>query len=281
MSQVYVITGSTKGIGYGLARELIARGQKVVVNGRTSKAVDAAVEALTRQQKHQVEALVADHVAGFPADIALKQQVQALFDFAMTTFGRVDCWINNAAISPDTELDLISDTVVHEALATNVAGTLLGCQVAAKGMKAQSPPGGRIYFVEGLGTDGRQMGSMSAVYGSTKYANAYLAEAIKMDLKAEGKIQIGCIQPGMVMTDLLLNRYRRDPSCRAEVKKICNILAEPEAVVTPWLADGLVAGKLTLRWLTGMGIMWRFLSAPCSSRDLFEKVDKEIAEAGA
>jgi hypothetical protein len=79
-----------------------------------------------------------------------------------------------------------------------------------------------------------------------------------------------------VMTDLLLARYRRDPSCRDETKKICNILAEPETTVTPWLADGLIAEKLTLRYLTTAGILARFLSAPFSSRNLFEEVDKEI-----
>ena len=113
-------------------------------------------------------------------------------------------------------------------------------QVATAGMKAQ-PGGGRIYFVEGLGSDGRQMGSSSALYGSSKFCNAYLASAFEADLAAQkiSHVRIGRLQPGMVMTDLLLAQYKRsDPAGRAEFKKICNILAEPESAVTPWLADG-------------------------------------------
>ena len=271
--QVYVVTGSTKGIGFGLARELLLRGQQVVVNGRSQAKVDEAVALL--KEKHP-----ASEVHGLAGNVAEKEDAQRLWDFAVKKFGRVDCWINNAGTSPGLDLlDMQQDTVA-EVLATNVQGTVFGCQVAIAGMKKQQS-GGRVYFMEGLGTDGRQMGPETAMYGASKYCNSYLATAFENVLKSSGKIQIGRLQPGMVMTDLLLARYKKDPAYRTQFKKICNVLAEPETTVTPWLADGLVAGKLVIRYLTVSGIVGRFLSAPFKSRDLFAEVDRELAESEA
>lgn len=330
--EVYVITGSTRGIGYGLGRELLHRDQIVIVNGRSAASVDKALSRLTVDVSGATLVKVpptsaSDYtkkcLAGFAADVRDKNQLQNLFDFAVSLFGRVDCWINNAAVSPDTDWQTMSAHLVSETLATNIAGTLFGCQVAAAGMKKQID-GGRIYFVEGLGSDGRQVNAFTTVYGATKFCNSYLAESVAatvmnsasstenvLDAATEqggttsdlpvllatripgsdddeffppspttesmGKVRIGRLQPGMVMTDLLLGRYRRDPSARSGIKKIFNILADLETTVTPWLADGLVGGKLVLRWLTVGVVLKRFLLAPFSTRDLFEEVDREIA----
>jgi NAD(P)-dependent dehydrogenase (short-subunit alcohol dehydrogenase family) len=276
---VYIVTGSTRGIGFGLARELLTRGQKVVVNGRAAEKVAAAVAAL-KEHASRLLGGFADNVAGCEGDVASKPDMKRLFDFGVATFGKVDCWICNAAVSPGEDLTDISPEAIAETLATNVAGTLHGCQVAMAGMKAQAE-GGRIYFVEGLGSDGRHMSSSSAVYGCSKYCNAYLAAAFEADLAAQKitKVRIGRLQPGMVITDLLLARYKRDPAGRAQFKKICNILAEPESTVTPWLADGLIRQKLLLRYLTAGSVVGRFLSAPFKQRDLFEHVDRELAAA--
>jgi len=270
--QVYVVTGSTRGIGFGLARELLLRGQHVVVNGRTQEKVDEALANL--RQGHGKGKGAVQGVAG---DVRNKADVQRLWDFAVQNFGRVDCWINNAALSPGVDLLDLDMETARATFGCNVEGTLFGCQVAVAGMKGQ-PNGGRIYFMEGLGTDGRQMGSETVCYGATKYANAYLASAFESELRGSNKIRIGRLQPGMVITDLLLSKYKRDPAYRPQFRKICNILAEPESEVTPWLADGLVAQKLVLRYLTTAGIIGRFLSAPFKSRDLFADVDKALAE---
>ena len=207
--------------------------------GRTEEKVSAAVAALKEHAARLIGGF-GDNVVGCSGDVTAKPDMQKLWDFGVESFGKIDCWICNAAVSPGVELADVSPEAVMETLATNVAGTLHGCQVATAGMKAQ-PGGGRIYFVEGLGSDGRQMGSSSALYGSSKFCNAYLASAFEADLAAQkiSHVRIGRLQPGMVMTDLLLARYKRsDPAGRAEFKKICNILAEPESAVTPWLADG-------------------------------------------
>src|SRR5437868_1872544 len=90
-NKVIVITGSTRGIGLGMAREFLQRGQQVVISGRTP---DSTANAVT-----QLSASYADRVVGQPCDVGDYAQVEALWDAAVARFGRVDIWINNAGTS--------------------------------------------------------------------------------------------------------------------------------------------------------------------------------------
>ena len=75
-----VITGSTRGIGYGLADSFLALDCDVTVSGRTLAGVERAVEALS--SKHQTE-----NAFGHPCDVTRFEQVQALWDAAANRFG--------------------------------------------------------------------------------------------------------------------------------------------------------------------------------------------------
>ncbi|MEM9954868.1 MAG: SDR family NAD(P)-dependent oxidoreductase [Chloroflexota bacterium] len=69
-----VITGSTRGIGFGLAQQFLERGCKVVVNGRSQASVDKAVAQLGSWRQNLI---------GIPADITEESQVQTLWDSAV------------------------------------------------------------------------------------------------------------------------------------------------------------------------------------------------------
>ena len=84
-----VITGSTRGIGRGLAENFLARGCKVVVSGRQAEGVAAVVTELAGRHGEE-------NVAGKACDISDGSQLQGLWDEAASRFGRVDIWINNA-----------------------------------------------------------------------------------------------------------------------------------------------------------------------------------------
>ncbi len=91
MTKTIVITGSTRGIGFGLAHEFLQRGCRVMVNGRSQSAVDATMKTLA--DRHG-----ADRVGGCPADMTVYDQVQTLWDQSIERFGRIDIWINNAGV---------------------------------------------------------------------------------------------------------------------------------------------------------------------------------------
>ncbi|HFB52617.1 MAG TPA: SDR family NAD(P)-dependent oxidoreductase, partial [Anaerolineae bacterium] len=78
-----VITGSTRGIGRGLATEFLKRGCNVVISGRTADTVERALAELRRD-------FPAGRIAGHLCDVTDISQVQSLWDAAVAAFGQVD-----------------------------------------------------------------------------------------------------------------------------------------------------------------------------------------------
>jgi NAD(P)-dependent dehydrogenase (short-subunit alcohol dehydrogenase family) len=256
-----VITGSTRGLGYGLAQAFLELGCAVVLSGRTQEAVDRAGRAL-------VEAQPGGAVGGLACDVRRPEQVQALWDAAVAQFGRVDIWINNAGIglrmAPVWEHDPDALRAVVE---TNLLGALYGARVAVRGMLAQG--GGAIYNVEGLGSGGRRVAGL-AVYGCTKSALQYLTDSL-VDETRGTPIIVGAFRPGMVVTGLLEPQMAGPAEDWQRTRRIFNILGDRVETVAPWLARRALANTRTgarLTWITRRRAFGRFLLAPFQKRDL-------------
>ena len=260
--KIIVITGSTHGIGYGLADSFLALECSVVINGRTPAAVEQAVAALSAKYG-------AERILGQPADVTQIDQVQALWDTTVARFGRVDIWINNAGVAhPQLDLWAHPPEQLKAVVETNVIGALYGAKVALTGMLAQGF--GAFYNMEGLGSGGRYVPGL-ALYGSTKHALAYLTDALVKETRGT-PVLVGALRPGMVVTNLLTKQYQGRPEEWARAKRIFNILADRVETVTPWLARQVLANTKTgarIAWLTRLKIIGRFLTTYIHPRDLF------------
>jgi NAD(P)-dependent dehydrogenase (short-subunit alcohol dehydrogenase family) len=198
-------------------------------------------------------------------------QVQALWDAAKARFGRVDIWINNAGISlPQCSVCELPPDQIKAIVETNTLGAIYGARVAIKGMMEQGY--GAVYNMEGLGSDGRKIQGLIP-YGTTKYALAYLTDALADEVKGTPVI-VGAIRPGMVVTDLITAQYVDRPADEwVDARRIFNILADRVESVTPWLAARILDNRKNgarINWLTPGKVMWRFVSAPFRKRELFE-----------
>jgi NAD(P)-dependent dehydrogenase (short-subunit alcohol dehydrogenase family) len=258
-----VITGSTRGIGYGLADAFLRLGCSVIVSGRSQESTAAAVKKLT--MKHEPH-----RVFGFACDVAIPAQVTALWEASAAHFGSVDIWVNNAGLSG--EAGMVWELPAEEfqsVIATNVTGTILGSQVAMRGMQKQGH--GAIYNMEGMGSDGRKHAGLT-YYGMTKYAVHYFTESLAMEAK-NTPIIIGGLRPGMVATDLIRARYKDRPDEWDQVKKIFNILAESVDRVTPWLAKSMLANRkngVTLSFSSPWKMLWKFIRSPFVKENVFD-----------
>lgn len=258
-----VITGSTKGIGFGLAREFLKRGHAVMVSSRSAEAVDSAMDRLSREFPQ-------GQIAGHPCDVTEYAQVASLFQSAVNAFGRVEVWINNAGRdSSKLPFPMLEPADFRATIETNLLGLMNGTHACIAGMQAQG--GGWIWNMEGLGSNG-QIRKSSAPYGATKRALRYFTRAMVKELE-DAPIKVGYLSPGIVVTDLLVP----PPELRGEgwerSKKILNILADRVETVTPFLVEGILAARKSgtaVRWLTPRRIWGRFLKSPFSGRrDLF------------
>lgn len=259
-----VVTGSTRGIGYGLSDAFLEQGCNVTVSGRSQEAVDRAVEELSARHGP-------DRLFGYPCDVTDFGQVQALWDAAKGHWGKIDIWVNNAGIAhAQTPLCEQNPAEAASVIQTNVTGTIHGARVAMEGMLAQGS--GSIYNLEGLGSDGRTVEGLT-VYGTSKAALTYLTDAMAREL-ADTPVLVGAIRPGMVVTDMITQQYKDRPEQWDEARRIFNILADRVETVTPWIADRVLSNKKNgtrIRWLSRGKAMSRFLTAPFTKRNLFQE----------
>jgi NAD(P)-dependent dehydrogenase (short-subunit alcohol dehydrogenase family) len=262
-NQSVVITGSTSGIGLGLADALLALGCRVMISGRDQNKLDAAYQQLA-------EKYGAEHLARQRCEVTDYAQLEALWDAAGTAFGQVDIWINNAGIGHgETDFGDFQPEQVKAIVETNITGAIWGSMVALKGMRGQGF--GAFYNMEGLGSDGRVVKGMT-IYATTKAALSYLDKALATETKGTPVIS-GAIRPGMVVTKLITDQFTDDPEGWRRNEKIFNILSDRVETVTPWLAIRIIANQKNgalISWLNGFKIMMRFLAAPFHKRKVFD-----------
>jgi NAD(P)-dependent dehydrogenase (short-subunit alcohol dehydrogenase family) len=262
-----VITGSTRGIGYGLADAFLDLGCAVALSSRTPEHVEDAVARLAA--KHD-----ADRVFGTTCDVTDFEQVQTLWDAARDHYGQIDIWINNAGVShPQTDFCDHPAERIRAVVSTNLIGTMYGSKVAMRGMLDQGH--GEIYSLEGLGSDGRKVEGL-ALYGTTKAALRYLNQSLARETKGTG-VLVGTVRPAMVLTDLVMKQYEGRPEELERVKHIFNLIADRVETVTPWLARRMLANNrngAVISWLPWWKLLGRFAMAPFRKRDLFEDFDR-------
>jgi len=260
-----VITGSTRGVGFHLAKSFLERGCNIVICGRSQAGVDKATKELSPQER----------VLGQVCDVSDGNNVKVLWESAVRTFGSVDIWIHNAGTSTipvkfaDAPIDEVQATIQ-----TKVMGAAHSARVAIPGMMKQ-PNGGAIYFVEGMGTRGDiQEGTITL--GAANNAVVYLMKGLMKEYK-DSNIIFGGIRPGINITEHLMHGFEHlSPGRQAQTKRIFNILGDLPETTAPALADMILANKKngeTIRWMTTGKIMMRFLTASFKKRDLFKNME--------
>ena len=248
-----VITGSSKGIGFGLAKAFLTLGKSVVISGRNQQQLDQAYSELSQQFQPQ-------RVHAVQCDICQTNDLEKLWDEAIQQFSQVDIWINNAATCPPTK-DFIDTSTqdIATAIQTNILGTLFAAQIAAKGMIKQGF--GKIYHMEGWGSRG-EWSAGTTVYAITKRAVSYFSKALYKELKSTNII-IGTLNPGMVATDLLISSWQNgEVKHWKKMRRLFFFIIDPPDIVCPYLAEQMLKNhknNIRIVWMTPLRLISRFL----------------------
>jgi 3-oxoacyl-[acyl-carrier protein] reductase len=185
--KVAIVTGASKGIGAGIAKEMAAEGASVVVNYSSSKkAADEVVDEIKRNGGKAI---------ALQADMAKKSEIERLFSEAMRAFGRIDILVNNAGIYEFAPLEEITEEHFHKHFNVNVLGLILASQQAAKYFGAD---GGNIINISSVAST--KAPATTAVYSATKGAVDTLTKALANELGPR-KIRVNAINPGVVITE--------------------------------------------------------------------------------
>lgn len=193
---VAVVTGAGSGIGRAAALALASRDWAVVLAGRRAEALEA-----TRAQAPEGARLLVQ-----PADVSDRDQVEALFDAAVSAFGRVDLLFNNAGTgAPPVPLEDLSLDDWRRVVDVNLTGAFLCLQAAFRRMKAQSPQGGRI--INNGSISAQVPRPRSVAYTATKHAMTGLTRQASLDGRAFN-IACGQIDIGNAATEMTARMSR-------------------------------------------------------------------------
>jgi 3-oxoacyl-[acyl-carrier protein] reductase len=185
--KVAVVTGASKGIGAGIAKQLAAEGAAVVVNYSSSKPdADKVVNEI---------AAGGGKAVAVQANLSRQADIEKLFAEAKRAFGRLDILVNNAGIYGFSPLENITEDYFHQQFNLNVLGLLLACQAA---VRLFDSTGGTIINISSVVST---LGFPNAsVYSGTKGAVDSITRSLAKELGPRG-IRVNAINPGMVETE--------------------------------------------------------------------------------
>lgn len=216
--KVVVVTGGSRGIGRELARNLLARGARVVICGRKPENLAAAVETLGGGER----------LLAVPAHIAREAEVENLFQRTVGHFGRLDVLINNVGMNlPTASVTDTEPAAWNKIIEGNLTGTFLCSRRAARIMREQRQ--GKMVNISS--TAGHRAAPGMGVYGVAKAGIEMLTKVLAAEL-APFNIQVNAVAPGVVRTDFSKPFWSTPAICELLVKAIpAGRIAEPTDLI--------------------------------------------------
>jgi len=226
-----IVTGGTKGLGFGIAATYANFGANVVLTARTSSDVDAAAA-------HINEAYItgSNKCLGVTADSGKQSDVDKVVSGAIGAFGKIDILVNNAGVSGQTAA-ILSDECSEEnfdlVLNTNLKGVFLLTKAVVKQMAAQGS-GGKVINISSLG--GLIGGKGLVAYGASKAGVISLTKTMANEFARYG-VTVNAICPGYVVTPLNEDVFAdADIRKKMEARTALRRLGSIEEVAGPALA---------------------------------------------
>jgi NAD(P)-dependent dehydrogenase (short-subunit alcohol dehydrogenase family) len=194
--QVVVITGASSGIGREAALQLAARGARVVVSARRDEALDDLV--------NEIE-VAGGQAKAVPCDVSIMEEVQALATETLAAYGRIDTWVNNAAVLVVGEFDKITEEEARRLFDVNFWGQVHGCRAVLPIMREQDY--GTI--INTTSVTARRALPLMSYYSASKAALNGLYEALRAELH-DTNINISIIMPATIDTPLYQNARSKE-----------------------------------------------------------------------
>lgn len=183
-NSVWVVTGAARGIGFALARELLAAGARVALSDKDAASLTAAVAQLGTSS-----------AVAIPADVSSAAAVTALTKRTEEILGPIDAWVNNAGLARHHPIVDYSEAEIDLMLAVNLKGTILGSQAALRAMA----PRRRGHIINIVSTAGLRGVPTETVYGAAKWGARGFTQGLREEA-APHNVRVTAVLPGGVDT---------------------------------------------------------------------------------
>ena len=181
--KVAYITGGSKGIGLGIARELVNSGMRVALSGRRSEDLEQAVAALG-----------ADNALGIVSDVTRYEDEQSAVEKIMERWGQLDVVVANAGVGHFAPIDELEPGDWQQMIDTNLSGVYHTLKASMNPLKASQG-----YYITIASLAGTNFFPQGAGYNATKFGVVGFTQAVMLDLRPYG-IKVSTIMPGSVST---------------------------------------------------------------------------------
>jgi NAD(P)-dependent dehydrogenase (short-subunit alcohol dehydrogenase family) len=194
--KVALVTGASNGIGRAIAETFAAEGAKTVLVARRADLLDEVAAGIEARGGTALPV---------PADLTKEEQIDALFERAVKTYGRLDVLINNAGVSATRPTEDMPLQFWLDALAINITAPFLCARAAIRIMKAQTPQGGRIINIGSISQKTPRPDSLP--YAVCKHGLQGMTHQLTMDGRKYGVVA-SIIHPGATLSSFTTRHGR-------------------------------------------------------------------------
>lgn len=193
-----LITGGSKGIGYGIAEALLGQNIKVAITSRTQASADEAAATLANLKKGEVFGIASD-----VRDAASQQQA---VDAVLRKWGRLDILVANAGLGYFGSIETLTIEQWKETIDTNLTGAFYSIKAAVPALKDSK---GYIITIASLA--GTNFFAGGSAYNASKFGLVGFTQSVMLDLRNYG-IKVTTIMPGSVATEFGSGSENKDQS---------------------------------------------------------------------
>ena len=209
-----LITGGTKGIGYGIAEALLKEGINVAITGRTKKTAEEAAKRLNSNGNDRAQAI------GLEADVRNYESQQKAVKETLIQFGGIDIVIANAGLGHFGSVEDISIEQWEETIDTNLSGPFYSLKAKIEQLKKN-----KGYFITISSLAGTNFFKGGSAYNASKFGLTGFTQAVMLDLRDQG-VKVSTIMPGSVSTHFNGNEPDADDAWKIQIEDVGKLIVD-------------------------------------------------------
>ncbi|HEX6893504.1 MAG TPA: SDR family oxidoreductase [Chryseolinea sp.] len=211
-NKVALITGGTKGIGYGVAESLMNENVKVAITGRTKAAADEAAAKLNRIGKGEA--------IGFAADVRKLSDQQKAVEGIIKKWGQLDILVANAGVGYFSSIETLTEDQWQETIDTNLTGVFNSVKASLEAVKKT-----KGYIITMASLAGINFFAGATAYNASKFGLVGFTQALMLDIRNYG-VKVTTILPGSVATNFNNNQPSERDAWKIQPEDIGQIVVD-------------------------------------------------------
>ena len=206
--KVVLVTGGTKGIGYGIAEAFLKEGINVVITGRSNEAIRESLGELNENGNDSCYAI------GVEADVRHYESMKNLVQQAEEEFGKIDVVIANAGVGHFGSVRTLSIKQWQETIDTNLTGAFYTLKATVEQLIKT-----KGYYISISSLAGTNFFSKGSAYNASKFGLTGFTQAAMLDLRDLG-VKVSTIMPGSVSTYFNHNQPSEKGAWKIQIEDI-------------------------------------------------------------